>query len=266
MSECESDNQFDCPPPDGKYVPPYTIEGEYPPADGGGDLPSSTSRSDDEGPGGLPADDVRTFSFDELSILCHDIGLSPEMVEGVIAQLLTQHFSDPASIIYPELKQYIWKPDSAETKIWIQPLQHWDETFDGKTPAVVYSDAGQKPQRLTIGDQYAHTGDRPGVESFVRAYTGAHRLMCIGQNDFQASQLATEVDRWFTEFAHWITKNLPFHDFQVVDRSQPMSFTALGDRIGVALTLSYSYIWAWETVPYGAPVKSASITFRKPQG
>lgn len=247
------------------YQPTYTVDGEDIARSGDCGVPT------DVPPGEPTADqpavgDVRTFTFDEISVLCDDIGLSPEMVEGVIAQLLTQHFSDPAWIIYPELRQFVWSPIPTQSKLPILPLNRWNELTDSNSPAIVYADLGQRPQRIAIGDQFAHSRLQPNRQSFARAYQGSHRLMCIGQNDFQAAMLATEIDRWLTEFSFQLLNRLPFHDFQIADRQPPQAFSALGDRVGVALSLSYSYIWSWETTPYGAPVKSASVHFNRPQG
>lgn len=245
----------DCPE-DKRYLPAYTVEGEpLQREDDCGTTPQPPEESSEAE--SSEADDIRTFTFDQLSILCSDIGLSPEMVEGVLAQLLTQHFSDPEWIIYPELRQYVWTPKPETTKIQILPLNFWSAAVDGTRPGIIYSDLGQKAQRFSIGDQGAQSRDRP-AQSYARAYTGGHRLMCLGQNDFQASQLASEIERWLTEFTPVIIASLPFHDFQVADRQAPQSFSALGDRVGVALTVTYAYIWSWETYPYGAPLKSLS--------
>lgn len=253
-----------CPEDDRLYKPVYTVEGES--IDREGDCgttpqppePDSSSESSETSEG-----DIRTFTFDELSILCYDIGMGPEMIEGVIAQLLTQHFSDPNWIVYPELKQFVWDKDPAKSKIALLPVGRWNEVVDASPPAIVYSDLGQKPQRIAIGDQYEHSVLKPNEPSFARAYAGAHALMCIGQNDYQASQLASEIERWLTEFSFWLVSSLPFHDFQIQDRKQPQIFSALGNKVGVALTLTYSYIWTWQTTPYGPPLKSASVHYQQ---
>lgn len=252
-------------PEDALYKPTYTVEGEALQRQGDCGTtpqpPEESSESSSEA--SSEADDVRTFTFDELSILCSDIGLSPEMVEGVIAQMLTQHFSDPEWVMFPELQQFVWTPDPTTTKIQILPMNYWTAAVDSTRPGIIYVDLGQQAQRLAIGDAYAQSRDNP-QRSYARAYTGGHRLMCLGQNDFQASQLASEIERWLTEFSPVIIESLPFHDFQVADRQAPQAFSALGDRVGVALTVTYSYIWTWETCPYGPPLKSLSTHPNRP--
>ena len=211
----------------------------------------------DNGTQGLPdPNGVHQFSFGELSILCNDIGLSPEMIEGVLAQLLTQHFSDPSWIIYDELKGYIWHPDPAQRRIQILPVFKWDEIASGKMPALVYSDLGQNFERLVLGDDYYLDKDRDYTQAYVRACRGAHRIMCIGETDYSAALLATEVGRWLTEFAPVLVKELPFHDFQVSQREAPRAFNAIGGRIGVALVIQYTYTWAWELAAAGPPLKA----------
>jgi hypothetical protein len=179
------------------------------------------------------------------------------MIEGVIAQLLTQHFGNPSDLAYAELRRYQWT-SGADSKIQILPLNHWTEIQASKKPAVIYVDLGQTPQRIAVGDQFYHDSARPEAEAFARAYTGTHRLMCIGNDDYQASLLATEIERWLTEFSSKLVQDLPFHDFQVVSRGAPQAFDALGGRMGVALVVQYAYCWTWELVPDGPAFKSVT--------
>lgn len=219
-------------------------------------LPVATGTTSDAAQGTEDANGFHQFTFRDISILCNDIGLSPEMIEGVIAQLLAQHFSDASGIMYPEISGYIWTPDPVTRKIQILPVNKWEEVSAGKMPAVVYSDLGQTIQRLAIGDQFYVRPSEGYAEAFSRVCQGHHRLMCIGETDGATGILASEVSRWFTEFAPMIIRSLPFLDFEVIQRDPPKAFNALGGRIGVALVLKYSYIWAWELAPAGPPLKA----------
>lgn len=232
----------------GNYVPPYTVDDED--ADDGD---NSSSSSADEGP--------VTFEFDELADLCSEVGLSPDMITGVLVQLITQHFSCADWIIKPELREYVWTPDVSTRKIFVYGFASYvASTQSNKLPAIVYRDMGQQGQRVAIGDQFYNDKSRPEANGYARFWRGSHRLMCIGQTDGEASLLASELAQWFTEFQPWITSALPFHDFQVVSRSGEQPFEQLGGRVGVALNLSYTYLWAWELVPDGPPLKAITIT------
>jgi len=230
------------------YEPSYTVAGE----DIAGS--SSSSSSDDDG--------VYTFTFEELCDIVESVGLSPEMINGLMAQLLTQHFSCPDWYIYPELRPFVWNsdPSPALRTLQIMPHYKWDVVSASKDPAIVYIGLGQNAQRITIGDQSYQSTARPEASGYVRSWSGAHRFMCIGQTKGQAEVLASELSQWFTEFTPWLISKLPFHDFQVVNRTVPQPFSELGDRVGVALTVSYAYLWAWELVPDGPPLKAATIT------
>lgn len=276
----------DCPK-DLTYRPPYTVEGEdlerpddcLDPVE---DLfPSSSSSSSEDSYSGSESrsslsmaeeissfsdntasdgdgNEIPTFTLEQLSILCADIGLSPEMIEGVIAQLLIGHFSDPQLIIHQACENMIWTPGS-DTGIWIQPSYNWNSEQDGKLPAIYYKVNAQQQLRLTIGDQFYQIDDREG---FVRGVTGSHTLHCFASSDYVTNQLATEVEKWVTTFSQLICKKLPFHDFQVTNRGELQKQDAFGERMGVALTLNYVYLWAWETQPAGPPLKSATIKGR----
>lgn len=227
----EDDVPVVLPPPSGGPVPPVETQG------------------------GLDPEGYPVFTFSDITELCKDIGLSPDMISGVLAQLVIQHFSNPEWITYDELRGYTWDIDPAKRKIQILPVNKWEELAAGKMPAVVYADLGQNFQRLTIGDQF-YTNPETYAEGYVRSCSGSHRFMCVADTDAAAVMLANEIARWLTEFAPLITRELPFHDFQVVSQGTPQAYNAIGGRIGVALVVQYTYIWAWELTPAGPPLKS----------
>lgn len=256
--------------PEDGYQPPYSVEGEvrevWEDPDTGVNGPGTGGDGEDPAPNSSSSssseDDVFTFTYDELSLLCKDIGLSPEMINGVLAQLLTQHFADPSHFIYPELIDHgiYWTPSGATTRLIIKPAYEFDSQTAGKEPAIYYHDLGQVPQRIAIGDQFYHLPGAEDRQGFARAFSGQHRIMCIGESPYQASLLATELHRWLTQFSPWIINNLPFHDFQVMQREQPRPISDMGNRIGVAFGVSYTYIWSWELVPDVPPLKSLGYT------
>lgn len=213
---------------------------------------SSSSSADD-------VDKPKVYTYDELVNLCGRLGMSPEMIDGVLVQLMAQHFSYPSHYLYPALAEVYWHEDSSQRTLNIYAFTTWQGPQEVETPAIVYNNLGQKPQRIAIGDQFYQSTERPGVEGFARQYHGAHRLMCLGNTDGQAELLASELSEWLTMFSPWLTRNLPFYDFQVGPREQPRLYSELGDKVGVAFTVSYSYLWAWEMVPAGPPLKSVSL-------
>lgn len=257
MAECDDNGTpLDCPDDSG-YVPSYTIDDEIDES-----TLSSTSSDADEttNPGCEVENGAIVCDLRKLSEICNTVGLSPDMISGVLVQMLAQHFSCPEDIIIPELRGYVYDPDPAETRIWIQPLYTWNKTDAGKVPRIVYVDLDQQSKRITIGDQFYQHNTRLGAQGFVRSWSGSHRFMCIGHTDLEASLLARELAQFWTQFTPWIIANLPFHDFHVQSRSAPQQFDELGDRMGVALVVSYSYIWSWELVPDGPPLKAVTMT------
>lgn len=217
---------------------------------------------DDQESSSSSADDVnkpKIYSYEELVDLCGRLGMSSEMVDGVLVQLMIQHFSYPDHYLYPNLRSVYWADSPADRTLNIYAFTTWQGPESVDSPAIVYNNLGQKPQRIAIGDQFYHSQSRPEAEGFARQYHGAHRLMCIGNTDGQAELLASELSEWLTAFSSWLVKNLPFYDFQVGSREQPRLYSELGNKVGVAFTVSYSYLWAWEMVPAGPPLKAVSL-------
>lgn len=233
--------------PDSGWKPSDDVTPDLPPPPGG---PVVTPPTGDLDPDGYPV-----MTFEEVSLLCNDIGLSPEIVEGIIVQLLRQHFSDPANFIYTELSKYIWTADPQTRRLEIVEVNQWSEVGADKLPGIVYADLGSQNTRLAIGDSF-YVDTLRGTESFARGVSGSHRLMCIADDNYVAGKLADEVQRWLMEFSPKIRDQLLFHDFQVTDRAQAQPFAQLGNRIGVALVVRYQYVLAWELAPAGPPLKS----------
>lgn len=246
----------DCPDETGPNYP-YDIENE----DDlfvVGPVESSSSEEEAEACQVENGEQVCTYTYERLAELCNDIGLSPEMIDGVLVQLITQHMSEASGLIHPELEDYLWSQDKSQTKLWLYKFTQWPGK-DASLPAIVYNDLGQQPQRIAVGDLHYHSSQRPEAEGFARAYVGQHRIMCVGMTDGQAGLLASELTKWLTSFTPWIRQNLPFFDFQVGVREQPKLYEELGNRVGVAFGVSYAYLWAWELVPASPPLKAATI-------
>lgn len=245
MAECE-DSCND------QYQPPYELED-----DSSGLLLSSSSSSSAD-------DDVVVFDFEQLVKICGEVGMSTQMVEGVIIQMITNHFSCPDDYLYPQLSGKKWSVDPDQRTLHIRPLNTFlSKSEAGQIPAIVYTNMGQRKTRITIGDQFYQTAKNPEVEGFVQAWTGSHNFACIGQTDGEAELLASEFVEWMTSFAPRIIRDLPFHDFQVVQSGRPQAFEQLGGRVGVALSLQYSYLWAWELVPEAPALSAASLSLNK---
>lgn len=239
----------DCPE---QYEPDYSIEDE----DELFVLAEEQSSESSEDP---QSEKIYTYTFEELVSLCGRIGMSSEMVDGVLVQLIVQHFSYPDQYLYSALNSLQYKPNGTGT-LNILSFSTWKPDTEFSNPAIVYHNLGQQPQRIGIGDQFYHDSSRPEAEGFARQYSGAHRLMCIGTTDGVAELLASELSEWLTEFSHQMVRNLPFYDFQVGARSQPKLYSELGDKVGVSFTVHYTYIWQWEVAPVGPPTKANGIS------
>lgn len=246
--ECE-----DGLPPD----PTYIVVDEDGLFDDDNQQPDSSSSSADD------VDEPKVYTYDELVDLCNRLGMSSEMIDGVLVQLMVQHFSYPSHYLYSKLQDVFWSTNPSERTLNIYPFTSWQGPQSITSPAIVYNNLGQRPQRIAIGDQFYQSTDRPGVEAFARQYHGAHRLMCVGRTDGEAELLASELYEWLTAFSSWLVKNLPFYNFEPSDREQPKLYSDLGDKVGVAFTVSYSYLWAWEMVPAGPPLKAVTLNVQR---
>ncbi len=192
------------------------------------------------------------YDWTDIEGICEAGGLNTRSVNRIIMQILKLHFSDPAKITQQSLKQYVYTDNPVTSKIRIVMNTTFNLAQNGLLPAIVVKRGQQREQRLVIGD-VANVDDRAqGRIGYVRAWQGAHRLMLLGNADAQIEDLALEVAQLFTCLSPVLRYKVPFSDFQVTDISEVGIVEDLGQTLGVAIELIYSYEYGW-TVLENAP-------------
>jgi hypothetical protein len=219
----------------------------------------------DSGPdifGDPQPDWVFRHNFDRIRELC-SVGLSPRMLSGVIMRLLKNHFSDPALILTPNLRQYIYSDDALKSRIRIVKSANFDATTAGQYPALIVRRLPLQSQRHSMGDRTDTFGNiqdeqMRGIQRHSRFITGAHRIFCLAENEAESEDLAQEVFDLLSFLSPAVVGYLPFHDFAV---------TAMGDQgvlddtpaIGVAVDVTYAYEFAWTLQALAPRLKTISL-------
>lgn len=202
------------------------------------------------GPPGPPTPEPTFPAYDwtDLSGIC-PYGLDIRSTNRIILQILKGHFSDPNKIVIPSLKQYVYTTDPVTSKIRIVLNTAFNLAQNGLLPAIVVKRGLQKQQRLVIGDlSDKDLAMTEGITGYSRAWQGAHRIMVLGTADGQVEDLALEVNQLFTCLSPILRSDVPFLDFQVTDMSELGIIEDLGQTLGVAIEVIYTYEYGWRVV------------------
>jgi hypothetical protein len=207
---------------------------------------------------GSTAEFVQMHNLQDLQPLCCS-GLTPLLITGLIMRVLANHFANPALIMDPDLKQYVWSSDATLSKIRITPNTRFDPKNAGQMPALIIKRGDLQSQRKLMGDRMGVSNRETGAVDHVRFVSGNHRVFCIAETDGEAENIALEVFHTLT-FLSPALVGLPYlMDFQVVGMGELGVLDGLGNRIGVPIDITYAYEDAWTIQPLAPRLKSLNI-------
>lgn len=226
----------------------------------GNDTGSQTDLNVPASPDTVPPGFAQYHNLQDLQPLC-STGLSPSIVSGLITRILINHFSEPALIMDPDLRELIWAPKVENTKIRITT----NTRFDPKNtvlPALIVKRGPMQSDRKVIGDRVGpRTIDeqRQGIVNYSRFMAGSARVFVLSERDGEAEALAMEVFDSLSFLSTEIVTRLPFHDFQVTNLGELGVLDAMGNKIGVPIDLQFTFEYAWAIKPLAPLVKTIKL-------
>lgn len=177
-----------------------------------------------------------------LSRLCNKL-LSPVDFTALFQALLISYFSNPDNIIEENLKQYTYRPDDS-TGIIIEAAGRYNPEKGDHRPAILISREDWKVLPPGLG-QGLIQGD-PNKEVYVRTYSGAHNIICIGKTVAAADLLAGEVLHFLVQVLPEIRKVLPLSHLDVNGMSKPTPVGEGRTHFAVAIPVVYTFDVRWE--------------------
>ena len=211
------------------------------------DSPKSYGSTDPYGPFNV--------SIREVSDLCKR-DTSPQIITGIILQMLVQHFRDPTNMHNPELSNISWSPDPSENKIRITSSTKWSPEDANYLPAIIVSRGDFRFARMAIGDRDVYDNKKSQDEVYTREVTGSHTITCLGGTPTETELLGFEVVQFLTIFSPILRRTTPIYDFQVDGMSKVDPIEEMSNKLGVRITISHKYPWVW-AVQEQAPLLKA---------
>ncbi len=213
-------------------------------------------------PAAATGDFVQLHNLQTFQPLC-EYGLTPAITVGLLMKLLANHFSSPDLIMAENLKQYVWSPNSADSKIRIVQNTRFDPQQAGLLPALVVQRGPTTSKRMAIDDRAESTDPNEfhqGSQTYVRFNTGALKVFCIAEADGEVEDLADEVFDTISFLSPALRgQGMPFHDFQAMSLGAMGVLDGLGNRIGVPIDIECVYEYAWAIKPLAPVLKTLNL-------
>lgn len=194
-------------------------------------------------------------SLKEISELCKR-QLNPQMLTGVILQLLVHHFSSESQFFNPEVSGLVWNKNSKLNKIRISSKAKWSPDDADLKPAIIVDRQAIKFNRIAIGDLDVNYNKKSNEQFYTRLVQSSFRIYVVGQTPPETEILGFEVAQFFTTFSPAIKAITPIFDFQVDGISELVQIDEMNNNLGVVINLAVQYQWVW-TMQEQAPILKA---------
>lgn len=181
------------------------------------------------------------------SAVC-SVGVPPEVMTGVLAQLLRAHFSEPDQIVDERLRDLVWA-DAPSSPILVETIDAFHPDKVGVRPALIVRDHGVKPVRAGIADRMDGTFAADGQDRFMSLLNSSCTVFCMAGASLEAKQLATEVLDELVMFSEPIRTALALVRFVVLDRSDCFIVEESKQHFAVPITIAYQYTRSWKLAP-----------------
>jgi hypothetical protein len=193
-------------------------------------------------------------------------GPTPLVVQGYLRRFLIWKFSDESRIQTPELKGFIWTPDTTtnsstgatttnetiQSKILIEPVWKYAPNTARQRPAIVVKRNTINTKRLSIGDQLHASqnllGDvdpnQHGILSDIETMfmiEGSCSLICLGNNGATVEALAYEVFNALLTYVPLFLDEMRLHDFQVQALAGIGKLEEDKEVFGIPVNVTYAY-------------------------
>lgn len=183
------------------------------------------------------------------------------VLNGALLTLIRRHFADPAGIVDPDLRNYVWTDgDGCESNIMIEPIYKWDATKIQQRPGVVVKRGQWKTQRLGIGDRHLGPPKQVGYTEFehVILMQGTHTFFCLGNSGLEAEKVGQEVAFELLGFSEIIRQQFQLARFQLLGIDAVHRIEECQDHFVVPVNVGYGIQFNWEVLRQ-APIWMRSL-------
>lgn len=159
----------------------------------------------------------QSASINNVELLPH-IRKLPNVLYGIFVELLRQFYSDDNEKLFG-VPTKIWKPNPAETDIWIDTELRWEDEHPEKRPAIYVHLTPITYQSLTNRkDGLVGYDSKSSEYHFSRSGTGRVSFNHVSSSAGEACMLADSTLDYFDAFSMAIRNDFCFTSFYLVER------------------------------------------------
>jgi hypothetical protein len=173
---------------------------------------------------------------DLASSLCTH-GFRPLFITGLLRDLLIRHFTAPAGVEAPSLRDLIWR-EGNDTGILIESIHRWRGDLVEKRPALIVKRNAYQNLRLGIADRVG--ADEHGNMVYCTVWVGSHTVFCLHRSGAGVEILATEVQRELTEFHPVMIQELGLMRWAVTEVGEIHEIEESAESFAVPVTVGWA--------------------------
>lgn len=229
-----------------------------PPAEAPGPIDPGISidTSDPDYAGNYPRQDLATFDQ-----WCGKVPTF-KMIQGLIMNMLANHFSDPKNIIDPFLRQYTWTGDTATSTLILNVEEDWDPNIIDRKPAINIKRMDVDIQKLSINDMEQGTIRTDGKKRYAILFVGSHTLRCYGSNSAPPDSLAFEAATLIARAAPVIRNYLSLAQLRVTKiTAKVRDDTDPAEAYSVNISVPWAFWYRFETNQVAPALQFIDISF-----
>lgn len=180
-----------------------------------------------------------------LSAVCAQLGRL-QTLTGIFRDLLSKFFSKADWIENPQLRELIWRSDTA-TRILVEAHYRWTPEQAKQRCAVIIKRNAYSAEYKGLGGSILQgsTVDEYGDAHYQIFWSGSHTLFCIGGSGAESEILATEVQRQLTEFAPVIRRSLGLMRLRAVQIGEISRLEEAPENFVVPVTFAVAFAEQW---------------------
>ncbi len=199
---------------------------------------------------------IRPGAAPDLNVVLADLvgRLDHQPVWSYMTQKLVKwfryHFSLAARIELPDLADRVWLPDQEKSPIKITSLAEWTPLAADQRPAILVDRLDQDLDQKTAGIGERLMGGAPGFR-YAHFVAGSHVVHCLGGREGEADNLANEIWRECSRFAHVFREAMCLYRFRAVKVGKRAQITETDGKqhYSTPVLLTYYYEESWKVTP-----------------
>jgi hypothetical protein len=165
-------------------------------------------------------------------------------MDGLMKQLLIDHFSNPDNIEHVEFRNKVWKREKCDSGILIEIAPQWEPITTEKRPAVIIKrNDWTNIKRGTLSNVSGSTAE--GDLRYTKFMKGSHTLFCISKKWAEAEILAAEVYRHMMHYSPVFRQYFTLMMFELVQIGQLHEIEECEEHWAVPVTVSYAWEETW---------------------